>query len=45
MYLKEEENASENKDGYERHGYWGHEKLPISTYIDNATSKWDTIIF
>ena len=45
MYLTEEESGSENQDGYERHGNWGHEKLPISACIDNGTSKWDTIIF
>ena len=45
MYLKKDENASENEDGYACHGNWGHKKLPILAYIDNATSKWDTIIF
>ena len=37
MYLTVEENVSENQDGNERHGNWGHQKLPILACIDNAT--------
>ena len=45
MYLTEEEKVPENHDGYERHGNWGHKKLPILPFIDNATCMWDMIGF